>query len=519
MKINQGFWIIAFFAMLGAAVSFKASFSSYPSWLFWGLWWLCGLARTRTTAFYVSLPISGRQLFLAHMVSSLALIWTPSLAAAAVAPFCGPESHFYAMSLLMFSSAATLCFLILHSAALSELKAPSDMTWIAGSVLFIISICQTPIMEITQEIGATVLISALLILSAILFYFIWRKIPRSFLLTQSKPDAYPVPTDAVRMTKRNYQAWKPLARSMLFGVFPLFCVLTLLILLFYTWGASIPIVAWTLFAWAGIKSQGDWLEPFPVSRNIIRLMLLAPMFLVILAGYALGIWIHGSEQGLTSRPPQLSLPADPSQINKATWNRWPPLEFWKRAYGGVSQKIEAPWGETCRPPTIRSLGFSIYNPYFVGDQNSSKFLEWQVSRATQEIYGKAQMLSGLKKLPLAHHQPILPMRILIIHIGLILALAMIVVFPGELPYRPRWRFWALAPGGLVLAAAFIYLLSPGFRSGGLAILNFTALRIAWILPDNLPAVVVIMAAFLSGLYWSAYKLIRLIENPGRANRK
>jgi hypothetical protein len=520
MKFNQLIWIIALLAIFGAAMPlllsiFKSSFSPAASWLGWGMIWLCR-ARTRTTAFHVSLPISGRHLFLAHIVSSLSLIWTPSLAAAAVAPFCGPASHALAISLLAFSSAATLCFLILHSAALSELQAPSDMAWIAGSVLVIISLCLTIIMEITEAIGATIF-STFLILSAFLFFIIWRKIPKSFLLSHSKTDAYPVPIDAIRMTKHDYAAWKPIARNMLFGGFPIFCAGALLILLIYPWSSSIFIAAWIAFIWgAEIQSQGDWLQPFPVSKSAIRLLFLIPMFLVVLVGYALGIWIHGSEQGLTSMPPQLSRPADPSRINKATWNEWPPLEFWEWARGGVAQSINAPWGETCLPPTIRSHGFRIHNPYFVGDQNSSKFLEWQVSRATQAIYGKVQTLSDLNKFPLAHHRPILPMRILIIHISLILALSLIVIFPGELPPQPRWRFWAIIHFGFAPAVALAFLFSPGFRSGGLATINSIALRIAWILPDNPAAVLAIMLAFLAGLYWFADKLISRAEKHGRA---
>jgi hypothetical protein len=243
------------------------------------------------------------------------------------------------------------------------------------------------------------------------------------------------------------------------------------------------------------------------------------MFLVVLVGYALGIWIHGSEQGLTIKPSHISWPANPNQINKATWNAWPPLEFWEWARGGVSPPINAPWGETCLPPTVRSHGFQIYNPYFVGDQNSSKFLEWQVSRATQAIYGKAQTLSDLKKLPIARHRPILPMRILIIHISLILALSLIVIFPGELPPHPRRRFWAIIHFGFAPAVTLAFLLSPGFRSGAHAALNSISLQIAWILPNNLAAVLAIMTAVLAGLYWSADKLVSRAEKSCRAKNK
>jgi hypothetical protein len=472
--------------------------------------WFFSSARARAATFHIALPIPGRQVFLAQIISNLSPFWALSIAVSVVAHFYGPLSHSLAMEIMLASSAITLCFCILHSVDLKEQKASTDMMVVAVSIFILLSICLMVVISLFPE--ASGLWAVLLIPSVFLFVYILIKTPKSFLLSETSAarlqNSY---AEAPGGTKRDplFLAWRPIFRSLFFGPFLYGCYLPLFFLFLCARHFSMVVLfaLWVAMIWIQMRQRMDWAYAFPISRSIVLPLVLAPIFLLTLTGYFLGI----SLLERFSSPPQISAPADMRQVNKTMWNTWPPREFWQLAPGGIAPLIQAPWGETFQPPTIRDRGLCLYNPYVVGDQNSAHFYEWQFARGTQAIYGRAIPLSEFQGPGITHRRVIYPWRMKIIHISLILAITLIVIsFEEILGWRAIPLFIKLSGCiSIVLGAGSIALFSsPGSGKAFVEYADSLPLRISWILPDNMLFVVAILAASLVALYWIANRLHR-----------
>jgi hypothetical protein len=504
----------AVYALLIPIKSSTSGFSndSHPATFMYVLF-IIMLTRTRAKTFHISLPIPAHQLFLAYTVSSLSPLWVPSIVAIVVAHFYRSAGHFMAMSLLVPCSVSTLCFFILHSADLKEQEAPRDMQIVSFCVLFMAFICLEVMVSLFSNVS--VLLAVFLIPSAFLFIYIWNKIPPSFLISRSGTagwlDSY---AENSSSTKRSFLllAWRPVLRSVFSGQFFRGIVILLMLMSIFVWHLSIFMIVavWVAIMWIQMRERLAWIYAFPVSRSVLLPIILAPILILIIAGYSMGIFI----KGWFAPPPPISAPVEISQINKTKWNEWPPREFWKPAPGAAVPRIEAPWGEICQPPAVHVLGRIFYNPYALGDQNSTRFFEWQLARGTQAIYGRAIPISEFQRPQKMHLRLIYPLRIQLIHIGLMIAFSLIVISCVEIPRWRRIGHSARIFGPLYLIGVltgFALLLFQGFRNRANELGNSLPLRISWLLPDNLFAAAAVMAVSLAILYWITDKMYREAE--------
>jgi len=302
----------------------------------------------------------------------------------------------------------------LHSADLKEQRAPSDMLVVACCVLIMLSVLLAPLEVMgSPYTAARVLLMAFLFASAILFIYIWNKIPKSFLISQTDTqgwlNSYAEDSDS---TKHSFlfQAWQPIIQSFFLGPLLYWIWIPLLLLSIFAWHFSIffIIAIWVAMAWSMTHERIAWIVTFPISRSIVLLLILAPLFLSIVAGYSIGIF-------------------------------------------------------------IKSI----------------------------------------------HHGLMYPMRILLIHIGLMTAISLIVMDCMEIGKWRRVRhfnrvfkcaFIALWMGAFLAAIVF-----PGFRSAANDFANSLPLYILRVLPDNWPAAMAAAAASLTGLYWITDRLYREAE--------
>jgi hypothetical protein len=471
------------------------------------------MTRTRATVFRISLPVPARQLFLAHAISSLSPLWAPSITASIIAHFCRSGGHFLIVQLLTSCSVTTLSFFIMNAADLKEQEAPWDMRIVSFGVLFIVSVCLEIVLSFFSD--TSVLLAIFLIPSAFLFIYIWIKLPKSFLISQPGTtgllDSY---AEALDSTARGslLTTWKPILKS--FTLRPFLCLFLILLLFFsalaWHFGIFIIIAIGYVVVWAFITSQISWLYTLPISRSILLPLLVAPLFLLIIAGYTIGISI---KQLWFPRPP-ISISAEFGPANKALWHEWLPREFWRSAPAVGAPMIQAPWGETYTPPTVHALGQPIYNPYAVGDDNSTRFFEWQLGRATQAAYGRAISISEFKRPGGIHPHLAYPARFKLIHMGLLIAFSLFVISYVDIANWRRLRRIGerlasfLVMLGIGSLALFFW---PAFRVLANEFVNSLPIRISGFLPDNLFGVVAIIVTSLTGLYWMVDRLHREAE--------
>jgi hypothetical protein len=414
-------FLLALAGAVGSLLLLRDHSSSDKLWSYFIVYycmWLYSIARIRATTFHISLPIPGRQLFLAHMVSTLSLFWAPPIAAAILASFYNAADYFCAMDLLVTCSIATLCFFILHSADLKEQKAPGDMLFVAISVGILLSLClQTASIAAPMSVlwAMPVVLVVCLIPSAILFFYIWKNIPKSFLISQTDTagsrNSYPEESSSIQRSFL-YLAWLPTFKSLLLGPFLYEIWVPLLFLPILAGHLSILllIVLWIASVWSSTRPRIAWVYAFPVSRSLILLLFLVPVFLLIIAGYSAGISIKG-------------------------------FLF---------------------PPRLIS-----------------------------------------------------PMRIKLIHVGLMIAVSLMAIagveIMGLLRIRRFGKWVGFVSFALGMTGALAFVAWPGFGSMVNEFANRLLFHISWILPDNSPAAIAIIIASLAGLYWITDKLHRKAE--------
>jgi hypothetical protein len=127
------------------------------------------------------------------------------------------------------------------------------------------------------------------------------------------------------------------------------------------------------------------LDHLPISRRLLFAHSVLPLVLVTSAGLGAG---------------QIHFMLDQSQFKMIGYycrgekcDRTAvavPDDCWEIAWDGVAPPVISPWGESHIPKTLhlyRGSGIAVYNPYEVGEASSDDFIEYQLNRAIEKIYG------------------------------------------------------------------------------------------------------------------------------------
>jgi hypothetical protein len=476
-------------------------------------------AHIRATPFQVSLPVSGRQLFLARMLSILVLLWAPAIVAAIiVAAFRDSRGSPVVMQLLGTASAATLIILLGQSIRIQELETPLKSRFL---LLFFIPLF---ILPLVGGRGAIILVLAIcLTASAIVFVYIWKNIPQSFQI--ARPEAAPAAFTENKSITFKYAhrhralllTWLPLFRSIYYWRTILW-ILFMSVLTINSWLSS-PM--FMLFLWTDIRKRIRWISSLPISMSAVFSVCVLPILLAVLLGSIVGDDYTSSSGNI--------IQILPAQVQNWPPDKWghkdlnsklnisPPLMFWEKVSGNEAPAIRAPWGETFQPPVVSALGKRVYNPYAVGRENSRRFFDWQLAKATTAVYGRALTTQWISHWP----RPLSPpARIQILQKTVKLGLLLLTISWIEFAGWRRIRRFRILFKSIVFSALLIpyifFLLSTLFSKFNP---DLIALGISWALPGNLIAVIAVSAAVPAGLYWLADRLFReeeFVEPPGTA---
>jgi hypothetical protein len=257
----------------------------------------------RCTLFEAALPIDGRQLFCARLLSMLAAIWLPALSVVAcVFTFGQNQRRIVALTTVAIAAAVTAAMCIVQSVRVREFSAPLWVFIVTMSVGYL----AVRIVSVVLPFSYITLTAELLIcacVSSALLFVTWIDIPRSFQVAApgpvaSKASAMKSHQGHARENRRPsfILVWLPAYRSM-FNWLPL--LYFFLVLGYSAEGKWVFASLWSLsiFSWALHRLR--WISTLPISQRTVFLTLLFLSIVPQLAGCLL-------RSLLGSRPDELA---------------------------------------------------------------------------------------------------------------------------------------------------------------------------------------------------------------------
>jgi hypothetical protein len=477
----------------------------------------------RAALFQISLPIAGREVFAARVLSMLAVLWAPAIITSDILSHLGPEGLATARQLLGMTAVATLVIFTVQSFRVQVLEITSTITSLLPALILLPwAMWPFPVAPV---------LAVCLPATAILFVRIWILIPKSFQTAQ--PEAISESVAAADFTCRatapmrriHALAWMPILRSVYSWQY---LVWVLFVLCSQNGGMVFSGTIFLFFFCVVTRTRIRWLSALPISRSTILPLFVTPVLLSLVAGYFVGVLDGQPGKQILMIPTQNWAPtfAEAENAKVAMLNIVPPLEFWRPVHADKAPLIQTPWGETFQPPISTVLGERIYNPYAVGGDNSQRFFDWQFARATLATNGRSIPRSEYQG-P-GHWNPpsaTPPARIQILQIAAILSFALVLL--GSVMAFDWYRFRRLtqiARGiiGLVLFSSLCTIMLQDRPPGRIfeeSRLNSLLLRLSWTLPDSLFIVIAVGAATLAGIYWLVDKVLReaeFVEKPQQA---
>jgi hypothetical protein len=272
----------------------------------------------------------------------------------------------------------------------------------------------------------------------------------------------------------------------------------------------------------GNRTRTRWLDSLPLSHRRRLLINLIPALVIAVGGTAFGLRL-----ATDNYPVGVGDEATLADGRVGTPDVELSLEYWKHARGSTAPVIESPWGETFRPAIVSMFGYTLYNPYSTGPNNSQRFFDWQFERATELVYGQRLNSRRLYAAKKAGLRPITARaRMRILNLAAVTLLLLVLIFLREIFRWRRVRQLSRLARGLLMATAIalplgaILALSfiPISRGGGVAIVQhlvqWLLFRVSALLPDNLLALTVAAAVPVVLMYWLLERLFAQTELLG-----
>lgn len=384
----------------------------------------------RPTAFEAYLPISGRDLAIARLVSSFGLSLIPLLMTALVIEVRSP-AKFDSSRLLQCVALLALGNLLPRLVRPKEFKPDSGETLYVLAALAVIA---ATLIYFTPTIASS---SVLVASAAVAGMIWWRVTPEAFQAASEQSSSRT--SRAVMGPSDPAGGWMLIWRMVCRTLYSKHRLFNLLMITLAGATGQWMLALIVFFGVDDLWRNSNWTRALPFSNRARLGMILLPgvgvPFAFLLLGMQLNISpfmysnslrrsaiLTGSEEHYYSSPTEIS------------------FEHWKRASGDTVPVLMAPWGETARPYTVRLLGSTYYNPYTVRERSSEAFGEWQFSRLTKAVYGIAMTREGYKALPRAPRRITNQWRMMILSVAasvtgifLLLVLMGISKFVGTQP--------------------------------------------------------------------------------------
>lgn len=456
---------------------------------------LLTVARTwqRSTLFEAALPIDGRALLLARLLTLLLYIWVPIATSLLVAlGFWNAGRGELWQNLTALGAAMSLFIVVMQTVRLPvmDTKKPDG----AGVALVVLGVVGLALWAKQPWIVTAFCVPAAVVWGAVKWpreAFTFQCAPGEAGTAARKTEGGPASGIGWLVVLKAFFPWQGLIWLGFAALFPL--VDNVFFPMFYS------------FAYLEKATPGmNWMLTLPVPRKKI-LAILVGAYLSVLAASFLG----GINYGLTSRYSAMG-------SNRSSTDRLGiPFHYWQAARGPL-ETITAPSGETLRTPSKRVFQMDFYNPYAVGEESTPAFRQWQYRRAAVQIYG-AENIQGLKPLMLSFRMQFL----------MVLSLACLTMVVFALGLLPRWSRFNRLPPMLVkglpqcLLLAFLGVLavvpvSIKVEHGSAVMLEIFAAWISGMLPENPVAMAVVGLGGVSLIAAMLAKMFDEVEFTGQS---
>jgi hypothetical protein len=233
------------------------------------------------TRFEASLPLAGRQLFLARICIMMVAIWLPAIAG------CGAlliSTGFTRPSVDMagFAAVATLIAMAVQSVRVRELSGPN---WLTGA-FFVCAPAATAL--VLKWHAALPVLMVCAPLSAALFVRTWRSVPKSLQIAPAGASAEAAPVGHAKANSGAAPAtvWMPILRSVFswqYGVWLLFLFSAPMTV---TWIGSCGFSLVVL--WGIARQRVGWTQALPIRPRVVLWTILALVLLTLAFGYFVG---------------------------------------------------------------------------------------------------------------------------------------------------------------------------------------------------------------------------------------
>ncbi len=151
---------------------------------------------------------------------------------------------------------------------------------------------------------------------------------------------------------------------------------------------SISLAGYTVLFGFLFTLNMRWMALLPISSGRRAALMYGPMILLIITAFAIG-----NAVGIRSMPFLNSLDMNGRYTDTpGEWYASPSriaLVYWHATTLANQPVITAPWGEATPADTITVFGTTRFNPYTSRTSNTARFIDWQVARATQVVYGQS----------------------------------------------------------------------------------------------------------------------------------
>ncbi|MEP6990172.1 MAG: hypothetical protein ABJA80_04510 [bacterium] len=396
----------------------------------------------RADSFEAAMPIRGRDVILARMLSMLAMVLLPLLVWIAAALAHGAHPWPLARMLEIVAIIA-LVVIAPFTVRPGDLQAPPLALQVTPWAI-LGSVAALSLWLLSPNVG--LVLFTLAIPGTLLF--VWLTTPASLVVApaweraSSNARANAADAHAPPRAPRPY-------RALLRLVFPPQVLLFVLILLVAATSGSwlVMLGLAVLIGSALLRERTRWLQAFPLSNRARLLLIMVPGALTMAATVgitrAVVVWPSRSLRGINMAAPRTSKTGEYfdnyTQVS---------LEYWRRTPGGVPL-VTAPWGESVPADTLSVLGMTLFNPYTTSSRQTPRFIEWQFERATTEVYGRPMTRASYD----LWHPPTPPMppSVVIINYSAVLVFVLAILCLGEIPFRRNTGAYLRHP----IAAGFL----------------------------------------------------------------
>lgn len=249
--------------------------------------WIILIVQGQRTPYEAALPIAGRDLWLSRLLTLLAMVWLPLLSA--IAGGLPP------LTLLAAASLYTVVILGVKKSDLRDLAAARRLNNVVYRIVFLIPLAVIILAKPLKSAQWIVLPSAASVLaicglaSAILFWWNWTSVPKSFQFAPPEPvPARSRPQETGKSFLSRSFIWAPVWQS-IFGR-------SMLILLFFLWGNIVSQRLWAAglaVGWVQVQIRGQcrWLLALPASSRKLFGWIALPQIAAILIGFLAAVLI------------------------------------------------------------------------------------------------------------------------------------------------------------------------------------------------------------------------------------